>query len=144
MRPTVQCNAKVADLGLRIEAAVWDLLLVAGMFGLFLGLVRWIVGYLPAGATPALGYSAAFILLFTWYKLAAAVGGRCTLGMRRLGLDILQFSGRPATSIHRVLRVLGGFVTCGIGFLWPLIEPERLGIPDLISESFVTQPAPRR
>lgn len=117
---------------------------MAAVFGLFLGLVRWIVGSLPAGTAPALGYLAAFILLFTWYKLAAAVGGRCTFGMRRLGLDVLHFSGRPATAARRVLRVLGGYVTCGIGFLWPLIEPERLGIPDLISETFVTLTPPRR
>jgi len=142
--PSVQCDAKVADLGLRIEAAIYDLLLVAAVFGPFLGVVRWIVGYLPTGPAPALGYLAAFVLLLTWYKLAAAVGARCTLGMRRLGLDVLHYSGRSVTCDRRVLRVLGGYVTCGIGFLWPLVEPEQLGIPDLISETFVTLSPTRR
>lgn len=141
---SVQCNAKVANLGLRIEAAAWDLLLVAAAFGPFLGVFRWIVGYLPTGPIAALGYSAAFVLLLTWYKLVAAIGGRCTLGMRKLGLDVLCFSGQSVTCARRALRVLGGYVTCGVGFLWPLIEPEQLGIPDLISESFVTLSPPRR
>jgi uncharacterized RDD family membrane protein YckC len=142
--PSVKCNAKVAGLGLRIEAAVWDLLLVAAVFGPFLAVFRWIVGYLPTGPVPAAGYAAAFILLLTWYKLLAAIGGRCTLGMRRLGLDVLHYSGRSVTCARRVLRVLSGYVTCGIGFLWPLVEPEQLGIPDLISESFVTLSPPQR
>jgi uncharacterized RDD family membrane protein YckC len=140
----VQCNAKVAPIGLRIEAVVWDLLLVAAVFGPFLGVFRWVVGYLPTGPIAALGYSAAFILLLTWYKLVAAIGGRCTVGMRRLGLDLLHYSGRSVTCARRVLRVLGGYFTCGIGFLWPLIEPEQLGIPDLISETFVTLSPPQR
>ncbi|MCL6546011.1 MAG: RDD family protein [Bryobacteraceae bacterium] len=144
VNPSVHCNAKVANLRLRIEAAVWDLLLVAAAFGPFLGVFRWIVGYLPTGPIAALGYSAAFLLLLTWYKLIAAIGGRCTLGMRKLGLDVLCFSGQSVTSARRALRVLGGYVTCGVGFLWPLIEPEKLGIPDLISESFVTLSPPRR
>lgn len=146
-RVSVQCNAKVADLSLRAQAAIVDLLVVLPGFLLFFGLLAvlrpW-MGPLPWGLWPMLIYGSVYVLLLAWYKIAAAAFGRCTVGLRRMGLEVVRFTGRSPGVDRRLLRVFGGFLTCGAGFLWPFIEPERLAIPDLISETFVTSSKTRR
>jgi uncharacterized RDD family membrane protein YckC len=143
----VCCDAKVADLSVRAQAALIDLAIVLPGFLMFLALLAlarpWI-GPLPIGLWPAVIYLAVYPLLLAWYKIVAAAYGRCTIGLRRMGLEVVRFTGQPPSVGRRLLRVFGGLLTCGAGFLWPLVEPERLAIPDLVSDTFVTPSKTRR
>jgi uncharacterized RDD family membrane protein YckC len=128
-------------MGRRAAAASVDTCIVFGGFLLFLGIHRFWAGELVLDRVGALAYGAAYLILFAFYKLLAALRSDRSPGLRLLGLRILHFDGRPPNRRQRVLRVLASFgsvLPAGIGLFWALMDEERLTFHDHISETFIT------
>jgi len=139
--PVVQCRAPVAPIRTRAAAASVDASIVFGGFLLFLGIHRLWAGELVLDSVGALSYGAAYLILFAFYKLLAALRSDRSPGLRLLGLRVLHFDGRPPNRRQRVLRVLAGsgsLLPGGIGLFWALMDEERLTFHDHISETFIT------
>ncbi len=146
-KPSVQCQAAVAGLGPRVEAATLDIVFVATAFGAFLAMIRVMSGVVPLGRVAGLVYSAAFALLFVWYKLLACLLAAESPGAHAAGLRLLRFDGRPANRRQRILRVASGCLSVlplGIGLLWAVVDEEHLTFHDHITETFTTLAKPER
>jgi uncharacterized RDD family membrane protein YckC len=118
-----------------------DAAIVFGGFLLFLGIHRFWAGEFVLDRVGAMAYGAAYLILFAFYKLLAALRSDRSPGLRLLGLRVLHFDGRPPNRRQRVLRVLAGFgslLPAGIGLFWALMDEERLTFHDHISETFLT------
>jgi uncharacterized RDD family membrane protein YckC len=83
-------------------------------------------------------------LFMTWFAFFAwfwTHGGQ-TLGMRAWRLRIQRPDGRPITLWQALLRFLVAIPSLllgGIGFLWLLVDRERMTVYDRISESIIVR-----
>ncbi len=100
---------------------------------LVLGVVNVIV---TAIAGQELGSLVSFVIgiVYTWYFLAHNNGQ--TPGKMLLGIRVVSNNGGSVSDIQAVLRYVGyvinGF-TCGLGYLYALIQPEQRGLHDIIA-----------
>jgi uncharacterized RDD family membrane protein YckC len=137
----------VASLGSRFRAARRD----GGFIALGFGLAA------------AASYAAGAELVFNRAALAAGVIGLTLLplfyaalfllytagtpGMVAARLRLVDFDGRPASRARRLARVLATVPSAGtflLGFLWAVVDEERLTWHDRISETCLTaKTAPR-
>jgi uncharacterized RDD family membrane protein YckC len=88
-----------------------------------------------------LGAAVAAIYLLCFQVLA----GR-TLGMRALGLRIIDVYGEPPSALRALTRTAGYFVnlaTGGLGFLWIGFDREKRGLHDWLAGTYVCKPPPR-
>ncbi|HXG32379.1 MAG TPA: RDD family protein [Bryobacteraceae bacterium] len=138
---SVNCEAPVAPVEARLQAALLDLAVGVSAWAVFAAIVlTGTEGGAPRAPTAgALG--AAFGLIFLFYKLLAAFSG-ASCGMRWTHLAWVDFDGRPLALPQRLGRLAAGAVSvlpAGFGLLWVLLNEERLGFHDHISKSFVTR-----
>lgn len=143
-KPVVECDAPVAAIRSRCQAAAADLLVVLAAGCVFFGGVLAAVGPLPADRLALFIYGAAFALLLALYRLLEILLSDRSPGMRLAGLRLLHFHGRPATRRQRLLRLASSvlsLIPAGIGFWWALLDEERLTFHDQISGTF---PSPDR
>jgi uncharacterized RDD family membrane protein YckC len=78
--------------------------------------------------------------VFTWtlYQYIFLVHRGQTLGMQFAQLEIRTFEGEPAWRSERRRRVWGLALSCasmGLGFVWALIDEDRLGWHDRITQT---------
>jgi uncharacterized RDD family membrane protein YckC len=78
--------------------------------------------------------------VFTWtlYQYIFLVYRRQSLGMQFAQLEIMTFDGEPAWRNERRRRVWGLALSCasmGLGFVWALIDEDRLGWHDRITQT---------
>ena len=69
-----------------------------------------------------------------------------TIGMRALGLTIVDLTGAPLRPLRATLRTFGYLVslaTLGLGFVWVGFDRERRGLHDWLAGTLVTRPPPR-
>ena len=70
-----------------------------------------------------------------------------TLGMRALGLRVIDVYGEPPSVTRAALRTLGylaGLATLGLGFVWVGFDAEKRGLHDWIAGTYVIRAdAPR-
>ena len=140
-KPAVQCDAPVASIRARTAAVALDVSIVLLGFGVVLGILRARTGELPLSGAAALIYGAAFALLLFFYKLLACLRAGRSPGARMMGLRLLHFDGRPAGRQQRLLRLASGCLSLlplGVGFLWALLDEERLTFHDHITQTFTT------
>jgi uncharacterized RDD family membrane protein YckC len=131
----------VASIRARCAAVTLDVSIVLIAFCVILGILRMRAGELPFNRTAAMLYSVAFALLLLFYKLLACLRGDHSPGARMMGLRLLHFDGRPADRRRQLLRLASGCVSLlplGVGFLWALVDEERLTFHDHITETFAT------
>ncbi len=135
------CDAPVAPPGLRIEAAVIDGLLM------LMGCAAGFAMFRYAGGHVALTKQVlpfALIALATvpfFYKLLFTFTGQETIGMRRMGLCLVDFDGNPPSQSRRYHRFLGSILSllaAGIGLVWSLVDEDKLTWHDHISGTFAT------
>ncbi len=91
----------------------------------------------------ALGLGVAVIVVYL--LLFQALVSR-TIGMRALGLTIVDLTGAPLGPWRAALRTVGYLValaTLGLGFLWVGFDRERRGLHDWLAGTLVTRPPPR-
>jgi uncharacterized RDD family membrane protein YckC len=88
-----------------------------------------------------LSYLAAVIMISLFYRILCCLGNADTLGVRWVGLRVLDFDGRVPTRKQRFQRLAGGCIgmlAAGLGLLWALFDEERLTWHDHMSETFPT------
>ena len=135
------CDAPVAPASLRLEAALIDAALIALPCALGVGLFLYLHGAigLSKQTVPFLLMAVATVPLL--YKLLWTFAGCDTIGMRRAGLQLVDFDGNPPSRKRRYLRSFGSllsFLAAGIGLIWSLVDEDRLTWHDHISGTFPT------
>ncbi len=134
-------HAESPGLLRRLAAIFYDSLLLAALLVVASALITLPVGILIGEqAAKNLGDNPLFLiwldliplLFFSWFWRR---GGQ-TVGMRAWGLKLVSRDGRPVTVGRTVLRFFAALLSwtaCGLGFLWILVDPERLAWHDRLS-----------
>jgi uncharacterized RDD family membrane protein YckC len=95
------------------------------------------------GLLGALGLGATVLVIYL--LVFQALAGR-TLGMRSVGLKIIDVYGDAPGVFRCGLRAVGYLVaaaTGGLGFLWIGFDREKRGLHDWLAGTYVTKPPPR-
>jgi len=120
----------------RLAAMVYDSLLVAAI------LISTITLMVVLTNTPVAGPNVIGLLLlesFAFFAYFWIFRGQ-TLGMLAWRLSIVTGSGYQMTFTQALLRYFGAllsFAAFGLGYLWIVIDAQKRGWPDLISDSRV-------
>lgn len=124
-----------ARLWRRLAAFCYDLLLIAALL-----MVLTAVVLAARAGTPVDPQSIWFrlLLLVTWWAYFAwswTHGGQ-TVGMRAWRLTLARCDGRPVGLMQASLRFAAAWVSAlalGLGFIWSMIDRERLAWHDRVS-----------
>jgi uncharacterized RDD family membrane protein YckC len=133
------CDAPVAPAALRLEAALIDAAIMALPCLIGAGLFLYLYGAMSKQTVPFLLMAIATVPLL--YKLLWTFVGCDTVGMRKAGLQLVDFDGNPPSQARRHLRLFGSilsFLAAGIGLIWSLVDEDRLTWHDHISSTFPT------
>ncbi len=138
----VRCSATVAPLPIRFFAGMLDTALLIIALGAFWGVFHWMGGVISADreGARAIGVTAFLVTGFYWAFYVGYFGE--TPGMTWLGLRLLSFRGRRANGRQRAARALGllfSTTTFGMGFVWALLDDEKLTWHDRMSKTFVSR-----
>jgi uncharacterized RDD family membrane protein YckC len=122
----------------RVVAGVIDAAVANSATLLFMGVFTYL-------AKPTMERSSLLVLstvvgVFTWtlYQYIFLVHRGQSLGMQFAQLEIRTFDGERAWRTERRRRVLGLALSCasmGLGFVWALMDEDRLGWHDRITQS---------
>jgi len=127
----------------RFAAIVYDTLLVAALLVVASGVITIPVGIgLGEEAAAALSTNPLFRLwlalvpfgFFCWFW---SKGGQ-TLGMRTWRIKVVRRDGTALDVRHALLRAICAMISwlpLGLGFLWSLVDPERLTWHDRLSDT---------
>ncbi len=135
-------HAATPGLLRRLAAIGYDCLLLIALYVLVGALVVLPAGMLFGVPEPASDALVRLLLqlLLTLVTLGFFVGfwlhGGQTLGMRAWRVRVVRADGRPLHAGNALLRALGALLswaTLGLGFLWMLVDRDRLTWHDRIS-----------
>ena len=142
-------TAVPAALWQRLSALLYDLFPLLALWLVVAGLSYWIRGAQPV-APGSLGAWTEFAALWLVTALYAVVSWRFggqTVGMRAWRLRVVDDQGqRPSWSSLwlRFAAAHGSWALFGLGWLWPLWEPQGRTLHDLLSRTrLVKLPKPR-
>jgi len=128
----------IAPLFDRAVAGVIDSCVCSAASALFLG-VFFVMAKPELRGLQLFAFSSLLsCLCWTLYQYIFLVHRGQTLGMQFAQLEVKTFDGEPAWPNERRMRVLGLALSCaslGLGFLWSLIDEDRLGWHDRITRS---------
>ncbi|MBV8071969.1 MAG: RDD family protein [Acidobacteriaceae bacterium] len=135
------CDALVAPVMLRAQAALVDLLLIACgcVFGFAFFLFEG--GALQADKHVLPFFAAAVMTVAVSYKLLWAFAGRDSIGMQAMRLRLVDFDGNPPGRERRYVRQFSSFVSflaAGVGLIWSLVDEDALTWHDHMSSTFPT------
>jgi uncharacterized RDD family membrane protein YckC len=135
------CDAPVAPIALRVEAALIDGLIT--LFPSIIGLTLFLYegGHLSFNKHVLPFWMLAFCTVPVLYKLVWTVAGRDSIGMSFAGLRLVDFDGNPPSSERRYQRMFGSFLSllaAGTGLIWALVDEDSLTWHDHISGTFPT------
>jgi uncharacterized RDD family membrane protein YckC len=132
---------RIAPLGQRLRAGLFDGALIVSAAAVFFGLFALLGGRLGLERRDLLIYGlATFSLACLYFCLFTYLGGQ-TPGMQRYRLAPVRFDGGPLGSIEARWRAFGYVVSTGsllLGFLWALADEEQLTWHDRISRTLLT------
>ncbi len=135
------CDAPVATAGVRVQAALWDALVIG--CGVIPGaaLFLYIGGQLTLDKHTVPFFAAALLTIPLVYKMLWAFAGRDTPGTRMAGLELVDFDGKRPSKERRYGRLFGSMLSllaAGIGMAWALIDEDKLTWHDHMSGTFPT------
>jgi len=128
-----------APLSQRLMAATVDACVLGGAF---LGVVTAFAlaaRQLPSGPVTAGAAVATFVILFVLYQMLFFTFADATPGMRYARIGLCTFSDDNPTRAamrKRTFALLLAACPLGIGFLWALLDDDRLGWHDRISRMY--------
>lgn len=129
----------VASFGDRILAFGVDAALVLCAFGLFVVVFAACTAHPPSGKPAMIASAAAlvgFIALYQWLFFTFSEG---TPGMRFAKIALCTFDDRNPgrkTLQHRVGALFLAALPLGLGFLWALLDDDRLGWHDRMTRTY--------
>lgn len=129
----------VASVGDRTMAALVDGSLVGGAFLLFVLIFAMCTAHPPMGRAGLAGGALVFGCMFVFYEWLFLSYGTGTPGMRYAGVAVCTFDDENPTRRmmrQRVLASVLSAVPLGLGFLWALVDEERLGWHDRMTRSY--------
>jgi uncharacterized RDD family membrane protein YckC len=135
------CDAPVAPIALRVEAALIDGLITLLPSAIGLALFLYEGGHLSFNKHVLPFWMLAFFTVPVLYKLVWTVAGRDSIGMSFAGLRLVDFDGNPPSSERRYQRMFGSFLSvlaAGTGLIWALADEDALTWHDHISSTFPT------
>jgi uncharacterized RDD family membrane protein YckC len=139
--PTDNAGLVTRGLGFVIDGAI-----INGAFFAITGLVAFVASALFAdfetSSLPALALgTASFLAIMAGYLLFFWTLAGQTLGMRLLGIRLVESDGTPRlrrqTATRRLFGIVLCFLTLGIGFLVVLVSDRRRGLQDRIANTEV-------
>jgi uncharacterized RDD family membrane protein YckC len=138
---SIVCDAPVAPWALRMQAAIVDGLIMALGCGFGVTLFKALGGQLVLDRHATPFFVLAILTVPLFYKLLWTLAGRDTTGMRKAGLQLVDFDGNPPSQARRYQRLCGtllSFLAAGIGMIWALVDEDGLTWHDHISSTFPT------
>lgn len=135
-RAELEMPLQVAPLNMRAMSGVVDLgIVLAAMAALTLGFMQVAPSELSARmAAPCLLLACGVLWLV--YQYLFLVYGRGTPGMMFADLELVTFTGKPASTSSRQIRALACAVSAfsvGLGYVWTLVDEDMLGWHDRMS-----------
>jgi uncharacterized RDD family membrane protein YckC len=139
--PSDNAGFVTRTLGLAIDVAIINGTFFALSAG-FTFIVSAVFGDFDTSSAPALALgTATFITILTAYLLFFWTLAGQTLGMRLLGIRLIDFRADPhldmRTAVRRLIGVVLSVLTLGIGFLMVLFSDRRRGLMDRIANTEV-------
>jgi uncharacterized RDD family membrane protein YckC len=131
----------VASLHDRRRAGMLDAFFLLLAYAAFAGLFRAFGGRLVLGKFDAAIGAATFVLLYAQYFALFTAFGAETPGMKLRGLRVVGFDGADPTPRQLLWRSFGYLISGGtalLGFLWALVDEDRLTWHDRISQTYIT------
>jgi uncharacterized RDD family membrane protein YckC len=117
----------------RSVAALIDLTLI-GMAGSALEYLLQSRAWVAENATP--------LLWFLYFSLFESSSEQATLGKRIMGIIVCGADGRrltfPRAAIRTLAKVLS-LLTCGVGFIMPLLTPWKQALHDKLTDTIVVE-----
>lgn len=138
---SIICDAPVAPLALRLQAAVVDGLIMALGCAFGAAFIQFFGGELALDRHITPFFVLAILTVPLFYKLLWTFVGRDTTGMRMAGLQLVDFDGNPPSPARRYQRLCGtllSFLAAGVGVIWALVDEDGLTWHDHISNTFPT------
>lgn len=121
----------------RLASIAYDLLLVMALLMVLTGLV--FLARAGAAFDPSSGWYRALLLTAAWayFALSWTRGGQ-TVGMRAWRLVVTDKDGSDVDLVAATIRYLAGWLStlaAGLGFVWCLVDRDRLTWHDRISRT---------
>ncbi len=129
-----------AGLFRRLMAMLYDMLLLLSLL-LFATALALLVTRGTLDYHHPLFRTYLFFVCFFFYAWFWTHGGQ-TLGMRAWRLRVQRLDGRPITLWQALLRFLAAipsWALLGLGYLWILVDKNRMALHDRISESVIVR-----
>ncbi|HEV2989682.1 MAG TPA: RDD family protein [Candidatus Angelobacter sp.] len=136
--PWVEVPPQSAALQQRAFAGLVDLLIVLVASAAFISIYLMAVRDLPQPRLVLVVTSVVSALLWLVYQYLFLVYSPGTPGMRMAQLELCTFEGGPVSRSLRRWRALASLLSCcsfGLGFAWALIDEDRLGWHDRITQT---------
>lgn len=132
-------QVKNAGVLVRLAALLYDTLLVLGIWFVIGGVAVVLNG--GEGLSPNNPFFPAILFVVTfWFNTHFWRRGGQTLGMRSWRLRLLNQHNQPLSLTQCLLRYLGAIaslLSCGLGYLWLLVDKEGLTWQDKLSDTRV-------
>ena len=132
---------QTAPLGQRTYAAAVDAVIIIAASGLFALCASLFSSSLPMNKPLIGGAVASIFLLVTIYYFLSLCFGHGTPGMDASGLHVLTFSGMPPSRTRMGWRALATVLSAaalGMGFVWSLVDEDRLCWHDRITHTYLS------
>ena len=130
---------QTASLNLRLMAAAVDGCILAAATVAVFAAFALRVAELPSLPIVAVGTVATLLILFVLYQLLFFTFAEATPGMRYARIGLCTFSDENPTRAqmrHRTWAILLSVFPLGIGFLWALLDDDRLSWHDRITRMY--------
>ena len=132
-------------LGRRLAAVLYDAVLLFGVLGVAATLALAVNGGKPVGYNNPVYISYMFLVAFFYYAWFWTHGGQ-TLGLKTWRLRVQSREGTTISWTQALLRFFTAIVSwaaLGMGFLWSLIDKEKLTWHDRYSMSVLVELPPK-
>ncbi|HVH85702.1 MAG TPA: RDD family protein [Terriglobales bacterium] len=132
---------QAAPVGQRIYATAVDAALMLAAILLFGAAAQFVASAIPITKPLLVSAAICIVLLLGVYYVLSLSLSRSTPGMLASGLYVLTFKGEPPTCWRlrwRALATVLSFAALGMGFVWALIDEDRLCWHDRITHTYLT------
>jgi uncharacterized RDD family membrane protein YckC len=140
--PELEIPIQTAPVQQRAYAAAVDAALTIAASMIFVASAQFFATSLPMTKPLLVAGAACVLLLLAIYYGLALSFTRSTPGMQASGLRLMTFAGEPPSTAllrWRALAIVLSFAALGMGFLWALIDDDRLCWHDRITHTYLAQ-----
>lgn len=133
---------QVAPVSLRVRAALIDSAIVSVAVAMFSAIFYATARSMPSGKSSALILCLTLGLIWSMYQLLFLIYSGTTPGMNAAHLGISDFHDNVPAARTRAARAVSlalVCLSCGLGFLWALLDEDHLGWHDRMTQTYPRQ-----